>query len=47
MKDAKSEKDTWLNYSIQPFAGQFFGSISPVQLLAANDWHVFIFLKPL
>jgi hypothetical protein len=33
MADAKSEKDAWLNYTIQPFARLFFGSISSMQLL--------------
>jgi len=37
MADAKSEKETWLNYIIQPLARQFCGSISSVQLLAAED----------
>jgi len=41
MAEANSEKETWLNYNIQPFARHFFGSISSVQLLAAKDRHVF------
>jgi hypothetical protein len=34
---AKSRKEAWLNYTIQPFARQFFDAISSVQLLAAKD----------
>jgi len=34
MAEAKSEKETWLNYTIQPFAKHFFGQISSVQQLA-------------
>jgi len=41
----KSDKETWVNYTIQPFARQFFDVISFVQLLEAKDFHVFFFLK--
>jgi hypothetical protein len=41
MAEAKSEKETWLNYNIQSFAKHFFGHISPVQQIATRDWHVF------
>jgi len=47
MAEAKSEKETWLNYTIQPFAKHSFGHISSVQQLAKRDWHVFFCLKPL
>jgi hypothetical protein len=47
MADAKPEKETWLNYIIQPFNRHFFGSISYLQLLTAKDWRVCFFLKPL
>jgi len=47
MPDAKSKREKWLNYAIQPLARQFFGSILSVQLLAAKDWHIFFCLKPL
>jgi hypothetical protein len=33
----KSEKEQWLNYSTQPFAQQFTGSIQLAQHLAAKD----------
>jgi hypothetical protein len=36
MAGAKSEKEKRLNYTIQPFARQFFGAILNVQLLAAK-----------
>jgi len=39
--EAKSEKETWPNYAIQPFARHIFRSISPMQQLATKDWHVF------
>jgi len=41
MVGGKSDKETWLNYTIQPYARQFSDDISLVQLLAANDKHVF------
>jgi hypothetical protein len=41
----KSEKETWLNRTIQPFARECFGAISPVQLLAAKDSQLFFCLK--
>jgi hypothetical protein len=41
MAVAKAEKETRLNYTIQPLARQFFEAISSVQLSAANDSHVF------
>jgi hypothetical protein len=41
MAASKSEKRTLLNYIIQPFTRQFFDAIYPVQLLAANNGHVF------
>jgi len=47
MARSKSQKETWLNRTIQPFARQFSDAISSMQLLAANDLHVFLSLKPL
>jgi len=43
----KSDKETWLKYTFQPFARQFFDVISFVQLIEAKDFHAFFFLKPL
>jgi hypothetical protein len=37
MAGGKLEKETWLNYTLQPFARQYFDDISSVQLRAAND----------
>jgi hypothetical protein len=45
MDDEKSEKEKGLNYTVQPFARQFFDTISSVQLLAANDSHVYFSAK--
>jgi len=45
MAGAKSEKETRLNYNIQRLARYFFDAISFVQLIAANDLHVFFSLK--
>jgi hypothetical protein len=42
---SKSEKITWLNCNIHPFARQFFDKILPLQLLAANDSNAFLFCK--
>jgi hypothetical protein len=42
---AKSLKETWLNYNIQPIARHFLRSISSGQQLGQKDWQVFIFLK--
>ena len=42
---AKSEKKTWLNCTIQPFAREFFDGISPLQMLASNDSKTFLFCK--
>jgi hypothetical protein len=47
MAVAKSEKEARLNYTIQPFVRDFFDAISSVQLLAANDSHVFFSINPL
>jgi len=41
MAEGKSENETWLNYTIKPYAKHFFGTISSVQQLAKRDWHVF------
>jgi hypothetical protein len=43
----KSDKETWLNYIIQPLARDFLDDVPSVQLLATRDWHDFISLKPL
>ena len=40
---AKSLKETWLNYNIQPIARHFFRSISSGQQLATKVWNVFYF----
>jgi len=40
-------KGTTLTYTMQPFATEFFDAIAAVQLLAANDYTVNFFLKPL
>jgi hypothetical protein len=45
MAVAKSEEETRLNFPIQPFARQFFGVLTSVQLLAAKDSNVFFSLK--
>jgi hypothetical protein len=34
---ANSEKETWLNSNIQPFAGYLFDTISSLHVLVAND----------
>jgi hypothetical protein len=47
MAAVKSEKEARLNYTNQPFARQLFVTILYVQLLAANDWHVFFSMKSL
>jgi len=39
----KSDKETWLNYTIQPFARQFFDVISSVRLLEVKYFHFFSF----
>jgi hypothetical protein len=41
MGDAMSEKETNLNYKIQPIARQFIDTISLIQLPEANDLYVF------
>jgi hypothetical protein len=43
MAEAETEKETWLNYTIQPFNRHFFGSISYLQLLTTKDWQVLYF----
>jgi hypothetical protein len=43
MAEAKLEKETCLNYNIQLFVRNIFGSISSVQQLPAKDWHVIFF----
>jgi hypothetical protein len=45
MAGATSEKETLLNYTIQPFARHFFDAILNVQLLAAKDYHIFFSIK--
>ena len=47
MDGAKSEKESRLNYTIHPFARDFFDVKSSVQLFAANDSHVFFSIKSL
>ena len=42
MACAKSEKATWLKYTVQPFVREFFGFIYSVQLFGANDSQVFL-----
>ena len=42
----KSEEKTWLNYTMQSCARQFFDAISSVQLLFCSNSHVFFCLKP-
>jgi hypothetical protein len=37
MTGRKSDKESWMNYPIQPFARKFFDVISSLQLLAAKD----------
>jgi hypothetical protein len=37
MSGRKSDKESWMNYTIQPFARKFFDDISSLQLLAAKD----------
>jgi hypothetical protein len=44
---ADSEKLTWLNCIIQPFARQCFDTTSALQLLATNDSKVFFFVRHL
>ena len=46
MVGMKSEKETRLNYTIHPFAREFFDVMSSVQLFAAKDWHVSFSIKP-
>jgi len=45
--NAKAEKETFLYYTIQPFARQFFVSISSVQLIAKKNGTSFFSIKPL
>jgi hypothetical protein len=45
MAGTKSEENTWLYYTIQPFDRQFFDAITSLQVVASSDWHVFFFLK--
>ena len=45
MAEAKSEKESRLNYTIHPFVREFFDVMSSVQLFAANDSHVFFLYK--
>ena len=45
MAGLKSNKETSLNYTIQPFSKQFSDDISSVQLLLAKDKHTFLSLK--
>jgi len=45
MTGRKSEKETWLNYTIQPLARQFLNAILSVQMLASKDRNVFFSLK--
>jgi len=47
MAGAKSEKEARLNYTVQPFAREYFDVMSSVQLFAANDSHVSFYIKPL
>jgi hypothetical protein len=47
MAGAKSEKETWLNYTIQPLTRVFVNDISSVQQLFLKDWHVFFSTNPL
>jgi hypothetical protein len=42
---ANSEKETWLNRTIQPLAREFFDDISSLQLLASNDSKIFLSCK--
>jgi hypothetical protein len=42
---AKSKKVTWLNCTIHPYVRLFFDTISPLQMLAANDSNVFFAVK--
>jgi hypothetical protein len=44
---AKSEKLTWLNCTIHPFAKQFFDTISSLQLIADKEPNVFFSVKHL
>ena len=44
MAASTSDKRTLLNYIFQPFTRKFFDAIYSVQLLAANDCHVFFCL---
>jgi hypothetical protein len=37
---AMSKKETWLNYSIQPFSRRSINDISPVQLPATKLFHL-------
>jgi len=42
---AKSEKETWLYCTLQPFTRRFFDATLSLQLLAANDSTFFLFCK--
>ena len=42
---ANSEKETWLNCTIQPFSRAFFDAISSLHLIASNDSKMFLFCK--
>jgi len=42
---AKSGKETWLNCTLPPFAGEFFEAISSLQLLEENDSNYVVFCK--
>jgi hypothetical protein len=44
---AKKVKGATLNYTMQPFAREFFDGTSAVQLHAANNYMVYFFPKPL
>jgi hypothetical protein len=46
MADTKSENKTMLNYTIQPFAGQFFVANLPVELYGRKFQFSFFSLKP-
>jgi hypothetical protein len=47
LADAKSEKQAKLYYIIEPFENGSLMKFHTCKLLAANEGHVFFFLKPL
>jgi len=47
MNVGKFERETWMNYIIQPFCSQKFVVFSFAQLLGTKDSHVCFSLKPL